>query len=90
MAGQPYHSVGGILFFECGLKRHDLLKYFALTANLHLFLPAFLSFPMTDCSANAPAILACPKFPRRAILANFFGAFLQIPAGFAVFICISF
>ena len=56
------------------LKRQHASEYLALSAYLHLLLPAFLNLPLTDRAVDKPAKVANLKFPCRTILFNLRGA----------------
>ena len=67
------------------LFRKQIGKHFAGSANLHLVLPAGLDLAFTDGTVYKPAEIPGPELPGRALLALLGGAFLDYPAGLAVF-----
>jgi hypothetical protein len=61
-------------------------EYRALSAYVHLLIPAFLHLAPADGPVNEPAQMSCVKFPRRALLSRFFGAAPYAPTGTGLFV----
>ena len=80
---KPFIKMFLLLFRD--LFRQQGGKYFAASANLHLFPPAQLYLTFTDGAVYEPAKIAGLEFPGRALLPLLRGTFFDHPAGFAVF-----
>ena len=67
-------------------EKQNRSEYLASSAHLHLPVPAFLHFPLTDGPIDKPAKMPTLKFPRRAISPDLHGTFSYHPTGRVPFI----